>query len=984
MTFSVCWLYASGRLERIELWTLDLRFRSANPIVADSRIAMIDIRDRDLDVIGRWPWPRDIQAALISIPAELGAKAILVDLTYSESETLRASFPADADLIEDPLKFSPTDFELLYPDLELQQAIRDAGSVYLAFHYPAWNIERSDDFAELISLIQKDEDAHARALAQKMTERIERLAPRAAPTARPYDRARLVLRIEQNPSLTEEDAIAAFDWGSETDRAFLEQVMPHCREAALRRLARRWLADHPANTTVRGAMRDLYATLTNTPFENQTTLRDALAIALRETLSDIATRAALQLTLREAGVAAPSIDGIDPVSYSHARAAKRCGFANFEPDADGVVRRMQLLARHRGDVFGQLAFTLVLDALQTPVEQIVARREELEIPVASGPPLRIQLDDSGRALLPWLPERAWERQFGEHVPADALWSVARHRGFLTHNHDAAREEMRQLLEVPFFADGGEYAKDLDDAIKLRSDLRGARYRGQTNDVEALSPLLAQLEGGLDQRERLAVQRLSDARTKASEADRAALDELWAKVESWRRYDAANQNAQRVIDETLAWLRPRVAGKFCLIGYTATSVADMKPIPTNKSAPGVLAHANLLNGLLTGRTVSWTSPVTNQVLTASLGMFASLLSLNRRPRMALVCVAALLILVLLLAGYVAFHQWLLWVAITPPVLAIVSAHFAIAAYRYIFVDSERRQLSTALGQYTSKEIARQVADNPELCQRAESREVTAMFTDLKGFTTISERIGAERTQRVLNVCLGRFTEVMLQHDAMVNKFIGDGIFAFWNPVIYPQPDHARRACETTLDLLEALTELKRAEIAAGGDDTFESLFLRVGVATGNAVVGPCGSEQKYDYTCIGDSVNVASRLESANKFFGTAALVGEVTQQQTREWFDFRPLGGVQVKGKTRPTQVYELLARRGQSSAEMREYGEQFAAALALFSTRDWSKALDEFAELSQRRPDDLAAQNYREEIERLVAKPPGDDWNGAIELREK
>ncbi|HUU96946.1 MAG TPA: adenylate/guanylate cyclase domain-containing protein, partial [Phycisphaerae bacterium] len=230
----------------------------------------------------------------------------------------------------------------------------------------------------------------------------------------------------------------------------------------------------------------------------------------------------------------------------------------------------------------------------------------------------------------------------------------------------------------------------------------------------------------------------------------------------------------------------------------------------------------------------------------------------------------------------------------------------------------------------------------------------------------------------------FTEVMLAHEAMVNKFIGDGIFAFWNPVIYSQPDHARLACETAIDLLTALGELIDEQRQRGGDEAFGELVLRIGVATGNAIVGPCGSEQKFDYTCIGDSVNVAARLESANKFYSTQILVSDATRQQVADRFAFRPLGGVQVKGKREAVQISELLGRAGQIDGETLAYAQAFGQAVALFQKRDWAAAREAFGACSIQQPDDLAARHYAEAAKVYLEQPPPDDWNGAIELAEK
>ncbi|MFQ5805480.1 MAG: adenylate/guanylate cyclase domain-containing protein, partial [Phycisphaerae bacterium] len=156
------------------------------------------------------------------------------------------------------------------------------------------------------------------------------------------------------------------------------------------------------------------------------------------------------------------------------------------------------------------------------------------------------------------------------------------------------------------------------------------------------------------------------------------------------------------------------------------------------------------------------------------------------------------------------------------------------------------------------------------------------------------------------------------------------------------------------------------------------------ATGNAIVGPCGSEQKYDYTCIGDSVNVASRLESANKFYGTQILVSSATREQVGDAFEFRPLGGVRVKGKEHAVPIYELLGRAGQVADDVLAYARAFGGAVALFQQRQWRAALDAFKACLKRRPEDTAAENYIEATALYLGDPPDDGWTGAIELKEK
>lgn len=989
----------TGVLDRLEWITLDWRFsyRLFNPIRESDLITCIDIGDRDLETVGRWPWPRDYQAGILRELHDLGAKAILVDITYVERETLRADPPRDADVAADPLEFDAFEVGKLFPDHELRRAIADAGDVYLAFHHPLADLERSEEFDAAVSALHRGETALAQRMIAKVVKRHDRLRARLHKGEelhddRPFDRARMTAKLELDPDQMQHEVAAALGMSDPALEPWVESAYPRCLLAALRRRASAWLAENPRGwevDTPGDIFPDLFAAISRKPIENETTVKRTLAIALREVLGMEAT--SRNPILRDEGVSpiAHTVEAITPVYFLHARAARRCGFVNFEPDDDGVMRRMRLLIRQGGQVYSQLALTAGWDLLGLTEERIKMGPRRLVLHADDGPRI-IQVDRTGRTVVPWAPGDDYTRQF-RHVRADALFMVDEHRRLYAHNSAVRRAILTEILTDPYFPDGAAHAELTDAMAQLKRQILEARYRGRTQDAHALEEMLAGIENEIVEREQTKIEQIRDAYERIM-ADPGAFDQqrlqtvagLMNALTQIEDYDAANEKLRRVIDDTRNRLRPEIEGKVCLIGYTATSLADMTPIPTHPRAPGVMAHANFLNGLLTGQLVRWLPLWADILLTTFCGLVATALSLLKRPRDTMLAVLALVVVYTVLAGWLTFRAWLVWAPLVPPVAAALLAYIMTAVFRYIFVEGERRQLSTALAQYTSKEIARQVAENPELCQRAESREVTAMFTDLRGFTSISERIGAERTQKVLNVCLGRFSDVMLRHEAMINKFIGDGIFAFWNPVIYPQPDHARRACETAVDLLVALEALRREQQQAGGDETFAELSLRIGVATGPAIVGPCGSDQKYDYTCIGDSVNVAARLESANKFFGTAILVGGAGREQAGNGFAFRALGGVQVKGKRQAVPVYELLGRTDEVPAAALDYAEQFGAAVAAFQRRDWAAAERLFEQCAARRPEDAAAAQYLAATRRQSASPPTEDWNGAIELTEK
>jgi class 3 adenylate cyclase len=647
------------------------------------------------------------------------------------------------------------------------------------------------------------------------------------------------------------------------------------------------------------------------------------------------------------------------------------------------MRRTPLLVRHGDLVLPQLALAVAFDELRLRPADVQARPGRLTL---RSPrllrPLTIQLDDRGRALVPWVPRRRWTEQFGPQVPMGAVWQIYDRQLKTRQNQELIREALGTLLAAGDPEPWRTYHADLSLRLELDGELRLARYRDdaeaarQVNDwIRQYDELLAAGEPAL---------RAALAEALAGSGDTPATQDAPVALGTLHRALAANDAYRDEIDTLMSRLRERVAGKIGLIGYTATALADMTPIPTSARAPGVITHANLLNGLLTGQMVCWAPGWLNALLTLAVGGLATLVSVWRRPRSAAATAAIIAVAYVALAGWLGFRVWTCWIALTPAVGATLASYVTVLLYRYVFLERETRQLATALGQYTSATLARKMAEDAELCRRAETREVTAMFTDLAGFTSISERIGAQRTQRVLNATLGRFSEVILRQEGMINKFIGDGIFAFWNPVIYPQPDHARRACQTAIDLHAALRELVGEQVRTGGDDAFEQLVLRIGLATGHAVVGPCGSEQKYDYTCIGDSVNVAARLESANKFYGTRILVSGLTREAVGDSFAFRPLGGVQVKGKTQAVPIYELLGQAGRVPPNLLEYAQRFDQAVTAFQSRDWAQALAVLETCLSHRPDDLAAAHYLEAVRRYQIQPPAADWAGALELAEK
>jgi adenylate cyclase len=226
-----------------------------------------------------------------------------------------------------------------------------------------------------------------------------------------------------------------------------------------------------------------------------------------------------------------------------------------------------------------------------------------------------------------------------------------------------------------------------------------------------------------------------------------------------------------------------------------------------------------------------------------------------------------------------------------------------------------------------------------------------------------------------------SQVLVGHRALVNKFMGDGIFAFFNAPIWPCANHGEQACACALASQTALTRLNRETKAAVGE---EGLVMRIGLATGEAFVGDYGSDTKLDYTCIGDTANLASRLEKACKVLGTSILVNEGTRRQAGDRFAFRPLGRLALPGKQAPVQVHELVGLRETVDARVHAYITAFEQVILAYQACQWDSCLDRAKHCQTMRGDDLALDMYREAATTYRSTAPPQDWDGALQLTDR
>ena len=271
------------------------------------------------------------------------------------------------------------------------------------------------------------------------------------------------------------------------------------------------------------------------------------------------------------------------------------------------------------------------------------------------------------------------------------------------------------------------------------------------------------------------------------------------------------------------------------------------------------------------------------------------------------------------------------------------------------------------------------DPSKLKMLGERRDMTVFFSDVAGFTAISERMNPDELVVLLNRYLSAMTEVVFQYDGYLNKYMGDGIMAFWNAPV-KQEDHAVRACRCALGSMRRLKDLNE-ELKAQG---LNPLGARIGISSGTMVVGNMGSRQKSDYTVMGDNVNLGSRLEGANKAYGSSIMISELTYEIIQDAFEVRYLDRIRVPGKAKPVRVYELLAEKGELDASWQKALPIYHEAVQLFTDRQFGRAREKFLEVSAIMGQDKASMAYVQRSDAFMTAPPDENWDGVYEVKLK
>lgn len=428
-------------------------------------------------------------------------------------------------------------------------------------------------------------------------------------------------------------------------------------------------------------------------------------------------------------------------------------------------------------------------------------------------------------------------------------------------------------------------------------------------------------------------------------------------------------------------RERLEGTIAYVGTSAAGLKDLRTTPLQSGAPGVEVHANATEQILLKRFINRPDWATGAEVVYLLVLGILLISLF--PRMGAAWAALLSASSVAAAFAFSWHAFTDWHWLLDPVfpsMVVFVIYLTSSLIVYLRTESEKRQIRGAFSRYMSPDLVKQLAEHPEkLVLGGEMREMTFHFCDVRGFTTISEMFDPKGLTQLLNRLLTPMTDVILQNKGTIDKYIGDCIMAYWNAPL-DDPDHARNACRAALEMHRRLIEVNaenKARIAVEGGKYVE-IHIGTGLNTGPCVVGNMGSEQRFDYSVLGDDVNLASRLEGQSKTYGVNIVIGPNTRAQAPE-FAALELDLLRVKGKTQPVRIYALLAGPDEAQTPaFKKLAGNHESMLTAYRKQDWAEAERLIVEC---RAGGMGLSGlydlYVSRINAYREQPPAPDWDG-------
>ncbi|MDR1411548.1 MAG: CHASE2 domain-containing protein [Spirochaetaceae bacterium] len=693
--------------------------------------------------------------------------------------------------------------------------------------------------------------------------------------------------------------------------------------------------------------------------------------------------------------AAPGAHGGDyedilPAIPSFSEAARGAGFTNVFIDKDGVRRRIHLAQKVQGYWYLQLAFAPLMEYLGNPEIRLEKQRlilKNARLPGGDVKEITIPLDTGGKMMLDW-PETKYENSFS-HLSFEGFSRLE--------EFEAQAQQYLDALEgagIGFFAQFDETLSGVPGAVYRINELFAGSREARSLAIaeksdEAFDRFLELRNQGNERIRSLADLDIGAKVNAVAESVGEEYPEEAAAILEEAEYIATVagylDTVSRQYEEAQASLRKAIAGKFCIIGRSDTGTTDIGVNPFYGEYVNVGTHAVVLDTILSESFITPLHWLWSAALCFILGglIFLAFGGFKPGPRTALGAGAVILFVAGCLA---AFRFFGIFIGPLGPVISAIIVIFVREIVSYLVSEKEKQFINKALSTYVSKEVVNELIANPSLLQLGGAkRQMSAVFTDIQSFSTISEQLDPEGLVLLLNRYLTVMSDIIMENTGTIDKYEGDAIIAFFGAPVF-QERHAALACRSALRMKKAEVELNRAIMEDHLSPS--ALYTRIGINTGEMVVGNMGTSSKMNYTIMGNAVNIAARLEGVNKQYHTGGiLISEYTRQEIGDEFVCRSLDRVRVVGINTPLRLYELLGER--SGAGIAEAG-GFAGsapwedAIASFEKKEFQAAAEIFDSIASRDERDNVARLYLERCRDYIRTPPPDDWDGINNLTSK
>ena len=726
------------------------------------------------------------------------------------------------------------------------------------------------------------------------------------------------------------------------------------------------------NTSISYVTKDMDAYFANCiTFNNNTYL--AITMDNNVSMDDVdkpflESNVALSNIVSDHDTVTPEYNAVQPAIDMLLKKAHSAGFVNADPDKDGYLRRLNLVTKYNGKYYGQLVFVPLLHRFGNPqvvVSNSYITLKNAKISETETRDIRIPRGEDGKIIVKFPKKdfvdyntmsahRIYTTKAIEANLAKNLTEMQNNGLFSVWTGDSTPLELYQSAE--YIREGLYNGEDRENGITFESY---KAYREQF--FSALKLYL----GGSSEKKLL---------------DQVGDDsELASYIKNC--FDACRSDYSEIMKNRTA-VAAIVQNAMCIIGTNATSTTDYGITTYDDHYPNPGVHEVMANMIMNQDFVDdspwWISVIIAIILCFSYCLIAKKLSTAKQlflgVGMLVVSTGLLLLFFVVTKKYV---------GVIVPFSSMAVTFIAMTVLGFLTTAREKSFLRSAFSRYLSSAVINEIIKDPsKLNLGGESREMTALFTDIRGFSTISEKLTPIQLVNLLNHYLTNMSDIILEQQGTIDKFEGDAIIAFFGAPIQMK-NHAEMACRAAIGIKKAEAELNKVILTDG--ESPAPIFTRIGINTGEMVVGNMGTANKMNYTMMGNAVNLASRLEGVNKQYNTRGImISEHTRAQIGSTFLVRSLDRVRVVGVNTPIRLYELLDERRLADGNQVVYVAKWEQALKSYEQKLYADALSQFEALSKEDPEDRVVQLYMERAKQFIATPPAEDWDGVFNLTQK